>query len=84
MPKGAPGTKGSILDLNRHPAAYLTPSELGRYWNLPAREVVSYIRAGQLTALRFSDRLFRVATQDAIEFERRRAQKNLLDIDRSS
>jgi hypothetical protein len=70
MPRAARGTKSGIVDLNRHQAAYLTPSELARYWNLSAPQVVSYIRARQLTALRFSDRLFRIATRDALEFER--------------
>lgn len=73
MPRAASATKSGVRDLERHPAAFLTPSELARYWSLPTPQILNYIHTGQLTALRFGDRLFRIAIGDAIEFGRCRA-----------
>lgn len=73
MPRAAGETKSGVRHLKRHPAAFLTPSELARYWHLPTPQILDYIRTGQLDALRFGDRLFRIAVGDAIEFARRRA-----------
>jgi hypothetical protein len=61
--------RNGIKALGTHPAAYVTPTELARYWGLKVAELLDHIRAGRLPALRFSQRLFRVRTADAIEFE---------------
>jgi hypothetical protein len=61
--------RNGIKALSTHPAAYVTPTELARYWGLKMAELLDHIRAGRLPALRFSQRLFRIRTVDAIEFE---------------
>jgi hypothetical protein len=60
-----------IPNLATHPAAYVTPAELARYWRIPPAELLEHIQTGSLKALRFGARLFRIRTKDAIEFERR-------------
>ena len=60
----------SIQSLANHPSAYVTPAELAKYWQLAPAELLEHIENGTLKALRFSARLFRIRTKDAIEFER--------------
>ena len=63
-------TGSGVRNLANESAAYVTPSELARYWRVDVSTVLGYIRSGWLPALRFSKTVFRVRTADAIAFER--------------
>jgi hypothetical protein len=59
-----------IDDLTTHCDAFVTPSELAHYWRLRPALLSDYIQTGVLRAFRFGERLFRIRTADALDFER--------------
>jgi excisionase family DNA binding protein len=60
-----------IRDLATHPAHYVTVAELAEYWAVSRRQIRRRIESGTLRAICFGKRLYRVSTQQALEFERR-------------
>ena len=51
-------------------APFLTPSQLAACWGIDQKEIVRRIESGELQALRFGARLFRVRTADALAYEK--------------
>ena len=63
--------KRTILeDLETHTEAYVTIGELARYWHVSRQQIYKQIEAGTLPAIRLGPRLLRVATAEALKFER--------------
>ncbi len=60
-----------IRNLATHPAQFVTIAELAEYWAVSRQQIHKRIESGSLSAIRFSERLYRVRTQEALEFERR-------------
>jgi excisionase family DNA binding protein len=60
-----------IRDLATHQAQYVTVAELAEYWAVSRRQIRKRIESGALRAICFGRRLYRVRTQQALEFERR-------------
>jgi len=59
-----------ILDLNTHPASYVSVADLAAYWEVSRQRIYKHIEAGLLPAIRLGPRCFRVHTKTAAEFER--------------
>ena len=55
--------------LSSHSGRYVTTSELAEYWAVSRKQIYKQIEAGTLPAIRLGPRLFRIRTQDALEFE---------------
>ena len=55
--------------LGSHSRRYVTTSELAEYWAVSRKQICKQIEAGTLPAIRLGPRLFRIRTQDALEFE---------------
>lgn len=60
-----------LEDLKSHVEAYVTIGELARYWHVSRQQIYKQIDAGTLPAIRLGPRLLRIATSDALTFERR-------------
>ena len=67
-PKG--NKHNRLEDLETHPEAYVTIGELARYWHVSRQQIYKQIEAGTLPAIRLGPRLLRVATAEALKFER--------------
>ena len=59
-----------LEDLETHTEAYVTIGELARYWHVSRQQIYKQIEAGTLPAIRLGPRLLRVATAEALKFER--------------
>jgi excisionase family DNA binding protein len=59
-----------IVDLETHPAPYLTVSELAEYWKVSRNHIRKAIQSGELAALRFGPHVCRIATSAACQYER--------------
>jgi excisionase family DNA binding protein len=60
----------AIVDLETHPAPYLTVSELAEYWKVSRNHIRKAIQSGKLAALRFGPHVCRIATSAACQYER--------------
>jgi len=60
-----------LEDLESHVEAYVTIGELARHWHVSRQQIYKQIEAGTLPAIRLGPRLLRIATTDALTFERR-------------
>jgi len=60
-----------LHDLASHDKPFVTTNDLARYWCVSRRHIHKQIEEGNLPAIRLGPRSVRIATQDAIEFERR-------------
>jgi excisionase family DNA binding protein len=60
-----------IIELETHPDAYVTTSDLADYWRVSRKQIYKQIDAGTLKAVRLGPRLLRISTADAIRFEER-------------
>jgi excisionase family DNA binding protein len=58
----------SIANLQTHPHAYITTSDLAVYWGVNRKQLYKQIDAGTLTAMRLG-RILRISTVEAIRFE---------------
>lgn len=58
------------IDLRTHASAYVTVGELAEYWAVSRRHIYRRIRSGELLALKFGPRLWRVSTESARRLER--------------
>jgi excisionase family DNA binding protein len=58
------------IDLRTHVSAYVTVGELAEYWAVSRRQVYRQIQSGELLALKFGPRLWRVSTESARQLER--------------
>lgn len=67
--KNKKGRVGAISNLQNHPAAFVTASDLAAYWGVSRKHVYKQIEAGTLEALRLGPRSLRIRTADAIHFE---------------
>jgi excisionase family DNA binding protein len=61
-----------VRDLISHDKRFLTTDDLANYWGVSRRHIHKQIEQGDLPAVRLGPRSIRVATEDAIDFERRR------------
>lgn len=61
----------AIHDLAKHPAPYVTVSELAAYWRVSRKQIYKQIEAGTLPAIRLGPRLYRIRTSVAREFQER-------------
>jgi excisionase family DNA binding protein len=64
------GPRKGVEHLRTHPGAYVTVSELAGYWRVSRKQIYKQIEAGTLLAIRLGPRLLRIATSEALEFER--------------
>jgi excisionase family DNA binding protein len=62
----------TVRDLTSHEKPFVTTADLADYWGVSRRHIHKQIEQGDLPAVRLGPRSFRVATQDAVEFEKRR------------
>jgi excisionase family DNA binding protein len=62
--------KPVIQNLEMHPRAFVTTSELSEYWLVSRKQIYKQIQAGTLKAIRLGPRLMRVSTAEALAFER--------------
>jgi excisionase family DNA binding protein len=60
-----------LQNLASHDKPFVTTDDLARYWCVSRRHIHKQIEEGNLPAIRLGPRSVRIATQDAIEFERR-------------
>ncbi|MGH9147215.1 MAG: helix-turn-helix domain-containing protein [Vicinamibacterales bacterium] len=58
------------IDLRTHVAAYVTVGELAEYWAVSRRQIYRQIQSGDLLALKFGPRLWRVSADSARQLER--------------
>ena len=63
--------RSRIRKLRDHPEPYVTTSELAEYWMVSRSQIYKHIDAGTLKAIRLGPRLYRISTEDAIDFEMR-------------
>jgi excisionase family DNA binding protein len=61
-----------VRDLTSHEKPFVTTADLADYWGVSRRQIHKQIEQGDLPAVKLGPRSIRVATQDAIDFERRR------------
>jgi excisionase family DNA binding protein len=60
-----------IRDLRTHSEPYVTVGELAKYWSVSRKQIYKQIDAGTLHAIKLGPRLLRIATPEALHFERR-------------
>lgn len=60
-----------IRDLSTHQPKFVTVPELAEYWAVSRQLIYKRIEDGELEALRLSERLYRVRTAAALQFEQR-------------
>jgi excisionase family DNA binding protein len=58
------------IDLRTHVSAYVTVGELAEYWAVSRRQIYRQIQSGELLALKFGPRLWRVSAESARQLER--------------
>lgn len=58
------------IDLKTHVSAYVTVGELAEYWAVSRRQIYRQIQSGELLALKFGPRLWRVSAESARRLER--------------
>ena len=58
------------IDLKTHVSAYVTVGELAEYWVVSRRQIYRQIQSGELLALKFGPRLWRVSAESARRLER--------------
>ena len=58
------------IDLRTHVSAYVTVGELADYWAVSRRQIYRQIQSGELLALKFGPRLWRVSAESARQLER--------------
>ena len=58
------------IDLRTHVSAYVTVGELAEYWAVSRRQIYRQIQSGELLALKFGPRLWRVSAESARRLER--------------
>jgi len=57
------------VNLATHPEKYVTVTQLAQYWQVSRKQIYKQIDAGVLEAIRLGERLYRIRTAAAIEFE---------------
>jgi excisionase family DNA binding protein len=65
-------TEEVLIDLRTHSSAYVSVGELADYWTVSRSQIYRKIRSGELLALKFGPRLWRVSTDSARRLERMR------------
>ena len=63
-------SNAAIQNLEMHPRAFVTTSELSEYWLVSRKQIYKQIQAGTLKAIRLGPRLMRISTEEALRFER--------------
>jgi excisionase family DNA binding protein len=64
------GRENVPIDLRTHVSAYVTVGELAEYWAVSRRQIYRQIQSGELLALKFGPRLWRVSAESARQLER--------------
>ena len=64
-------TRSRITNLATHPEKYVSVSQLAEYWQVSRKQIYKQIDAGTLEAIRLGERLYRIRTSTALEFEKR-------------
>ncbi len=65
------GSRTRIVNLATHPEKYVSVSQLADYWQVSRKQIYKQIDAGTLEAIRLGERLYRIRTITALEFEKR-------------
>ena len=60
-----------IVNLATHLEKYVSVSQLADYWQVSRKQIYKQIDAGTLEAIRLGERLYRIRTSTAYEFEKR-------------
>ena len=60
-----------ITNLATHPEKYVSVSQLADYWQVSRKQIYKQIDGGTLEAIRLGERLYRIRTTTAFEFEKR-------------
>jgi excisionase family DNA binding protein len=60
-----------IVSLATHPEKYVSVSQLAEYWHVSRKQIYKQIDAGTLEAIRLGERLYRIRTSTALDFEKR-------------
>jgi excisionase family DNA binding protein len=65
------GSRTRIVNLATHSEKYVSVSQLADYWQVSRKQIYKQIDAGTLEAIRLGERLYRIRTSTALEFEKR-------------
>ena len=60
-----------IVNLATHTEKYVSVGQLAEYWQVSRKQIYKQIDAGTLEAIRLGERLYRIRTSTAFEFEKR-------------
>ena len=60
-----------IVNLATHTEKYVSVGQLAEYWQVSRKQIYKQIDAGTLEAIRLGERLYRMRTSTAFEFEKR-------------
>ncbi len=60
-----------IANLATHSDKYVSVSQLADYWQVSRKQIYKQIDAGTLEAIRLGERLYRIRTTTALDFEKR-------------
>jgi excisionase family DNA binding protein len=65
------GSRTRIVNLSTHSEKYVSVSQLAEYWQVSRKQIYKQIDAGTLEAIRLGERLYRIRTTTALDFEKR-------------
>ena len=60
-----------LVNLATHSKKYVSVSQLAQYWQVSRKQIYKQIDAGTLEAIRLGERLYRIRTSTALDFEKR-------------
>ena len=66
-----------IVSLATHTEKYVSVGQLAEYWQVSRKQIYKQIDAGTLEAIRLGERLYRIRTSAAYEFEKRAHMRSI-------
>jgi excisionase family DNA binding protein len=72
-----------IVNLATHVEKYVSVGQLAEYWQVSRKQIYKQIDAGTLEAIRLGERLYRIRTSTALDFEKRARMRPLPSVRRA-